>query len=66
MQPGDLVFFDTSITGSISHVGVYLGSGAFAHASSSRGVTKSNVHEKYYLKRFVKANRIFGILELKL
>lgn len=59
MQPGDLVFFDTSITGSISHVGVYLGSGTFAHASSSKGVTKSNIREKYYSKRFVKANRIF-------
>jgi cell wall-associated NlpC family hydrolase len=59
MQPGDLVFFDASITGTISHVGVYLGSGVFAHASSSKGVTKSNIHEKYYVKRFVKANRIF-------
>ena len=59
MQPGDLVFFDASITGTISHVGVYLGSGVFAHASSSKGVTKSNIHEKYYVKRFVKANRVF-------
>jgi cell wall-associated NlpC family hydrolase len=59
MQPGDLVFFDPSIVGRISHVGVYLGSGVFAHASSSRGVTKSNIREKYYTKRFVKANRVF-------
>ena len=34
-------------------------SGVFAHASSSKGVTKSNIHEKYYVKGFVKANRIF-------
>lgn len=61
MQAGDLVFFDTSIMGRISHVGVYLGSGVFAHASSSKGVTKSNIREKYYTKRFVKANRILDM-----
>jgi cell wall-associated NlpC family hydrolase len=61
MRPGDLVFFDASITGRISHVGVYLGKGMFAHASSSRGVTKSNIREKYYMKRFVKAERIFEL-----
>ena len=59
MKPGDLVFFDASITGRISHVGVYLGSGFFAHASSSKGVTKSSIREQYYMQRFVKANRIF-------
>jgi cell wall-associated NlpC family hydrolase len=59
MQPGDLVFFDPSIVGRISHVGVYLGNGVFAHASSSKGVTKSSIREKYYTKRFVKANRVF-------
>jgi cell wall-associated NlpC family hydrolase len=61
MRPGDLVFFDASITGRISHVGVYLGSGVFAHASSSRGVTKSSIREKYYMQRFVKAKRIFEL-----
>ena len=61
MQPGDLVFFDPSIVGRISHVGVYLGSGVFAHASSSKGVTKSSIREKYYAKRFVKANRLLEL-----
>lgn len=56
---GDLIFFDTSINGGISHVGVSLGNGAFAHASSSRGVTRSSIKEKYYVKRFVKGGRIF-------
>jgi cell wall-associated NlpC family hydrolase len=59
MRSGDLVFFDASITGRISHVGIYLGSGVFAHASSSRGVTKSSIRERYYTQRFVKAKRIF-------
>jgi cell wall-associated NlpC family hydrolase len=60
MRPGDLVFFDASITGRISHVGVYLGGGVFVHASSSRGVTKSSIRERYYMQRFVKAKRIFN------
>lgn len=61
IRPGDLVFFDPSIVGRISHVGVYLGNGVFAHASSSKGVIKSNIREKYYSKRFVKANRVFEL-----
>jgi len=60
LRAGDLVFFDTSINGTISHVGVYLGNGVFAHASSSKGVTKSAIKEKYYAKRFVKGGRIFN------
>jgi cell wall-associated NlpC family hydrolase len=60
VRTGDLIFFDTSINGSISHVGVFLGGGTFAHASSSHGVTKSSLKEKYYVKRFVKCGRIFN------
>lgn len=60
VRTGDLIFFDTSINGNISHVGVFLGGGTFAHASSSRGVTKSSLKEKYYVKRFVKGGRIFN------
>jgi lipoprotein Spr len=60
MLAGDLVFFDASITGRISHVGVYLGNGIFAHASSSRGVIKSSIRERYYLQRLVTAKRIFN------
>jgi hypothetical protein len=59
MQIGDLVFFDASITGRISHVGIYMGNGIFAHASSSTGVTKSSMREQYYMKRFIKAGRVF-------
>jgi cell wall-associated NlpC family hydrolase len=39
---------------------VYLGGGTFAHASSSHGVTKSSLKEKYYVKRFVKGGRVFN------
>ncbi|MBI3584257.1 MAG: C40 family peptidase [Nitrospinae bacterium] len=60
LQPGDLVFFNTSIMGGISHVGVYMDNNTFAHASSSQGVTKSNLRERYFSKRYVRANRIMG------
>lgn len=60
LRTGDLVFFDTSINGVISHVGVYLGNGTFAHASSSKGVTKSSIKERYYVKRFARGGRIFA------
>jgi cell wall-associated NlpC family hydrolase len=60
LKTGDLVFFNTSINGVISHVGVYLGNGTFAHASSSKGVTKSSIKERYYVKRFVKGGRVFA------
>jgi cell wall-associated NlpC family hydrolase len=59
VRTGDLIFFDTSINGGISHVGVHLGNNIFAHASSSKGVTKSSLKEKYYVKRFVKGGRVF-------
>ncbi|MGG0825099.1 C40 family peptidase [Paenibacillus turicensis] len=56
---GDLVFFNTSGKG-ISHVGVYVGEGKFAHASSSKGVIISKLSESYYVKRYVGAKRILS------
>src|SRR6185437_9341328 len=37
LETGDLVFFRTSGKG-VSHVGIYIGNGKFAHASTSKGV----------------------------
>ncbi|GGG09877.1 hypothetical protein GCM10010912_62870 [Paenibacillus albidus] len=59
MRAGDLVFFNTSGRG-VSHVGIYVGEGKFAHASSSRGVTISSLSEKYYVNRYVGAKRIMS------
>ncbi len=58
LKAGDLVFFDMKFRGRISHVGVYMGEGKFAHASCSKGVTNSNFQGGYYQKRYVKARRI--------
>ena len=48
LAPGDLVFFDTFDRGTVTHVGVYVGGGEFAHASSSRGVVIDNLASAYY------------------
>lgn len=55
---GDLVFFNTSGSG-ISHVGIYIGDGFFAHASSSRGVVRESLAKQYYADRIVSVGR-FG------
>lgn len=57
--PGDLVFFNTSGKG-ISHVGIYVGDGKFAHSSSSKGVTISGLSDSYYQKRYVTARRVMS------
>lgn len=56
LQEGDLVFFNTR--GGVSHVGIYLQNNKFIHASSSQGVTVSDLFEPYYLKRYIGAGRI--------
>jgi cell wall-associated NlpC family hydrolase len=52
-QPGDLVFFNT--TGEpFSHVGIYVGNGAFVHSSSVRGqVIVSALNGHYWLEHFL-------------
>ncbi|MBB6670558.1 C40 family peptidase [Cohnella nanjingensis] len=56
LRPGDLVFFNTSGSG-VSHVGIYVGDNKFAH-SASKGVTISDLDEKYYAKRYLGARRV--------
>lgn len=58
LRIGDLVFFNTNGKG-VSHVGIYMGEHLFLHASTSKGVIKSSLHQDYYKKRFLFARRIF-------
>lgn len=61
LQPGDLVFFNTSGKG-VSHVGIYIGSGKFIHASTSKGVIKTSLNDKYYWgNKYVGAKRVASI-----
>jgi lipoprotein Spr len=54
---GDLVFFAEG-GGEVSHVGIYVGDGLFAHASVSLGVTISLLDSSYYKKRYLGARRL--------
>jgi len=58
MQAGDLVFFHTTRPG-ISHVGIYIGSGKFIHASTrGRQVRVDSIMNGYYRSRFRGARRM--------
>ena len=56
LRPGDLVFFRPSRK--TRHVGVYLGGGEFAHASSSAGVTVSRLDRPYWQRIYWRARRL--------
>lgn len=59
LEPGDLVFFDTSA--SLSHVGIYEGEGYFIHAASEgprTGVIESSLSEEYWARRYAGSGRV--------
>lgn len=61
LQPGDLVFFDTTgdNNGQISHVGIYAGNNMLIHASSGKGkVIETSMATSYWQNAFVKARRV--------
>lgn len=56
LQEGDLIFFKINAS-KVSHVGVYLKNGWFAHVSTSKGVMINNLSEAYYQKHFTSCGR---------
>lgn len=56
LAPGDLVFFRTGR--SSRHVGIFVGSGRFMHASSSRGVTISRLDNSYWRRHYWQSRRV--------
>jgi cell wall-associated NlpC family hydrolase len=64
LQPGDLVFFDTSKNhkGYVNHVGIYIGNGKFIHASSAKKkVVITSLKKPFYSQRFKGARRVASL-----
>ena len=58
LQPGDLVFFNT--TGTVSHVGIFTGKRRFIHSASDgpkTGVIYSSLDESYWSRCYIGAGR---------
>ena len=59
IRTGDLIYFSRAPEGKkISHVGIYLSDGEFAHAIESKGVTISNLSETHWKVRVKKVKRL--------
>lgn len=56
LLPGDLVMFRAGSTG--HHIGIYLENNRFVHASTSSGVTISDMNSTYWKNRFQQARRV--------
>ncbi len=57
IKAGDLLFFKNVRGPGVDHVGIYLGSGEFVHASTGNGVIISRLDEPYYQRRYAGARR---------
>lgn len=58
LRPGDLVFFKPPTK--TRHVGIYLSDGEFAHASSSQGVTISDLSHDYWQRSYWTSRRVLA------
>ena len=57
LAEGDILFF-TNSKGKVSHVGIYLKDGLFAHASTTAGVCVSRIDDSYWSRHFYKGGRV--------
>lgn len=64
LEIGDLVFFSSTYSSSIEHVGLYIGDGQFIHSSSGKGcVTINKLTDWYYQTHYYGAIRVPGTNE---
>jgi cell wall-associated NlpC family hydrolase len=63
LRPGDLVFFATTSSGEVTHVGLYTGAGRFIHAPSrGRRISQDSLEDPYYRERFL-GGRTYGLFQ---
>lgn len=61
LAPGDLLFFRTTSSKRITHVGIYAGEGRFIHApQTGRTIELREVRDDYYGPRLVGAGRLYS------
>ncbi len=58
LKEGDLIFFKTEGRRNISHVAIYLANNKFVHASTSQGVTISDLSDPYWQRRLYSLGRV--------
>jgi cell wall-associated NlpC family hydrolase len=59
LQPGDLVFFSINMTGTVDHVGFYMGDGQFISVTRSAGVYPQKLDNSYWGPRYLGAKRVY-------
>lgn len=58
LHPGDIIFFGTSVSGSINHCGIYIGNNNFINAQSGAGsVKQASLTTSYWSNAFITARR---------
>ncbi len=60
LKKGDLIFYYNSSFSAISHVAVYLGGGAYIHASTSQGIVCTSTIGEWSETYFAWGRRVFG------
>lgn len=59
LQPGDLLFSSTNGSGSVSHVGIYIGNGQMIHSPKAGDVVKiTNINTSYWNNAYLWAKRV--------
>lgn len=60
LRPGDLLFFKTTRSKRVSHVGVYVGDNRFVHApQSGKLIELKTLDDQYYGPRFISSGRLY-------